>query len=119
LRSHFDTLRIRLLQIEARLWLGTEHFLVLPAIVKATDLSVVMPRNFARLFAVAGGYAHHRAAFSAARLHGVAALEPAFRARPRQPVAAPADRGLVFEIIWRSGVNRRPNVGWLGLFTHH
>lgn len=57
-RSHSDTLRIlQLLQLEDRLRLGTAHFMVLPAIVKATDLAVVMPRNIARLFAAAGGYA--------------------------------------------------------------
>ncbi|MGH8821835.1 MAG: LysR family transcriptional regulator, partial [Rhodoferax sp.] len=31
--------------------------LVLPAIVKATDLGVVMPRNIAREFSAGGGYA--------------------------------------------------------------
>lgn len=57
-RSHSDTLRIlQLLQLEDRLRLGTAHFMVLPAIVKATDLAVVMPRNIARQFAAAGGYA--------------------------------------------------------------
>ncbi|MBH2010848.1 MAG: hypothetical protein I8H71_14175, partial [Xanthomonadaceae bacterium] len=57
-RTHSDTLRIlQLLQLEDRLRLGTEHFMVLPAIVKATDLAVVMPRNIAKLFAAAGGYA--------------------------------------------------------------
>lgn len=57
-RTHSDTLRIlQLLQLEDRLRLGTEHFMVLPAIVKATDLAVVMPRNIAKIFAAAGGYA--------------------------------------------------------------
>ena len=57
-RTHSDTLRIlQLLQLEDRLRLSTEHFMVLPAIVKATDLAVVMPRNIAQLFAAAGGYA--------------------------------------------------------------
>lgn len=57
-RTHSDTLRIlQLLQLEDRLRLGTEHFMVLPAIVKATDLAVVMPRNIAQIFAAAGGYA--------------------------------------------------------------
>lgn len=57
-RSHSDTLRIlTLLKLEHRLRLTTEHFMVLPAIVRATDLAVVMPRNIARGFAEQGGYA--------------------------------------------------------------
>lgn len=57
-RSHSDTLRIlELLRLEDRLRLSTAHFMVLPSIVKGTDLGVVMPRNIARLFAQAGGYA--------------------------------------------------------------
>ncbi len=56
-RTHSDTLRIlQLMQLEDRLRLTTEHFMVLPAIVRATDLGVVMPRNIARLFSEAGGY---------------------------------------------------------------
>jgi DNA-binding transcriptional LysR family regulator len=55
-RSHADTLRIvQQLQLEDRLRLVTEHFMVLPAIVKATDLAAVMPRNIARGFE--GSYA--------------------------------------------------------------
>ena len=54
-RTHSDTLRI--LQLEDRLRLTTEHFMVLPAIVHATDLAVVMPGNIARGFAEGGGYA--------------------------------------------------------------
>lgn len=54
-RSHADTLRIvQQVQLEDRLRLVTEHFLVLPEIVKATDLAAVMPRNIARGFP--GGY---------------------------------------------------------------
>jgi DNA-binding transcriptional LysR family regulator len=57
-RTHSDTLRIlELLQLEDRLRLTTEHFMVLPSIVKATDLAVVMPRNIAKIFAADGGYA--------------------------------------------------------------
>ena len=56
-RTHSDTLRIlQLLQLEDRLRLTTEHFMVLPAIVRATDLCVVMPRNIAQGFAEGGGY---------------------------------------------------------------
>ncbi len=54
-RSHSDTLRIlQLLQLEDRLRLTTEHFMVLPAIVLASDLAVVMPRNIALGFAEQG-----------------------------------------------------------------
>lgn len=57
-RTHADTLRIlQLLNLEDRLRLTTEHFMVLPSIVRATDLAVVMPRNIARGFAEEGGYA--------------------------------------------------------------
>lgn len=55
-RTHADTVRIlELLKLEDRLRLTTEHFMVLPAIVKATDLAAVMPRNIARSFGA--GYA--------------------------------------------------------------
>ncbi|MET0311816.1 MAG: LysR family transcriptional regulator [Burkholderiaceae bacterium] len=54
-RSHADTLRIlRAMNLEDRLRLTTEHFMVLPSIVRATDLAVVMPLNIARGFE--GGY---------------------------------------------------------------
>ena len=47
-RSHADTLRIvQELKLEDRLRLVTEHFMVLPSIVKGTDLAAVMPRNIA------------------------------------------------------------------------
>ena len=56
-RTHSDTLRIlQLLKLEDRIRLTAEHFMVLPAIVRATDLAVVMPRNIARGFADAGDY---------------------------------------------------------------
>src|SRR5205085_3486805 len=55
-RSHAATLGIlQDMQLEDRLRLVTEHFLVLPMIVKATDLAAIMPRNIARGFE--GGYA--------------------------------------------------------------
>lgn len=57
-RSHSETLRIlQLLKLEDRMRLSAAHFLALPAIVKATDLGVVMPRNIARGFSEEGGYA--------------------------------------------------------------
>jgi DNA-binding transcriptional LysR family regulator len=56
-RTHADTLRIlQLLSLEDRVRLTTEHFMVLPSIVKATDLAVVMPRNIAQGFADDGGH---------------------------------------------------------------
>lgn len=56
-RTHSDTLRIlQMLQLEDRLRLTTEHFMVLPSIVKSTDLAVVMPRNIAQIFSDEGGY---------------------------------------------------------------
>lgn len=55
-RSHADTLRIvQQSRLEDRLRLVTEHFMVLPSIVHATDLAAIMPRNIARGFE--GGYA--------------------------------------------------------------
>ncbi|WP_205964228.1 LysR family transcriptional regulator [Ramlibacter agri] len=50
-RSHADTLRIvQQMKLEGRLRLVTEHFLVLPSIVRATDLAAIMPRNIAHGF---------------------------------------------------------------------
>lgn len=61
-RSHAETLRIvQEMQLEDRLRLVTEHFLVLPSIVMATDLAAIMPRNIARGFE--GGYAIVEPAF--------------------------------------------------------
>jgi DNA-binding transcriptional LysR family regulator len=63
-RTHAETLRIlQLLNLEDRVRLTTEHFMVLPAIVRATDLAVVMPRNIARGFAQEGGHAIVEPAF--------------------------------------------------------
>lgn len=57
-RTHAETLRIlQLLNLEHRVRLTTEHFMVLPAVVRSTDLAVVMPRVVANGFAQAGGYA--------------------------------------------------------------
>ncbi|HYD77793.1 LysR family transcriptional regulator [Ramlibacter sp.] len=57
-RTHADTLRIlQRLRVEDRLRLTAEHFMALPSIVRATDLAVVMPRDIARGFAEAGGFA--------------------------------------------------------------
>jgi DNA-binding transcriptional LysR family regulator len=56
-RTHADTLRIlQLLKLETRVRLTAEHFMVLPSIVRATDLAVVMPKTIAQGFAVNGGY---------------------------------------------------------------
>ncbi|MGA0569759.1 LysR family transcriptional regulator [Variovorax sp. VNK109] len=50
-RTHADTLRIlQLLKLQDRLRLVTDHFTVLPAIVRATDLAAIMPGVIARGF---------------------------------------------------------------------
>ena len=55
-RSHSETIRIlQLLRLEHRVRLTTAHFLALPAIVRTTDLGVVMPREIAAVFVAAGG----------------------------------------------------------------
>ncbi len=55
-RTHSDTLRIlEQTGLQERLRLTTEHFMVLPSIVSATDLCVVMPGNIARGFVASGG----------------------------------------------------------------
>jgi len=57
-RSHSETLRIlQQLDLEDRVKLTSAHFLALPAIVKETDLGVVMPHDIARGFVAADGYA--------------------------------------------------------------
>ncbi len=57
-RSHSQTLHIlQMLKLEGQLRLTAAHFLALPAIVRETDLGVVMPFNIARGFVEAGGYA--------------------------------------------------------------
>ncbi|MBI5275432.1 MAG: LysR family transcriptional regulator [Burkholderiales bacterium] len=62
-RSHADTLRILQQQkLEDRVRLVTEHFLVLPSIVAATDLAVIMPRSIALGFP--GDYAMVEPAFA-------------------------------------------------------
>lgn len=55
-RTHSDTLRIlQLLQLEGRLRLTVAHFLSLPAIVRSSDLGVLMPHDIARDFVAQGG----------------------------------------------------------------
>jgi DNA-binding transcriptional LysR family regulator len=54
-RSHAETLRlVRQMGLTERL--VSAHFLALPAIVRATDLGVVMPRAVAQGFAAQGGF---------------------------------------------------------------
>ena len=56
-RSHTDTLRIlQMLHLEHRVRLVTSTFLALPAIVRSTDLGVLMPREIALGFAPASGF---------------------------------------------------------------
>lgn len=63
-RSHSEPLRIlQMLRLEERLRLVTQHFMVLPGIVKATDLAVVLPRSIALGFAAQGGHALIEPAF--------------------------------------------------------
>ena len=55
-RSHSETLRIlQRLRLEGRIRLSAAHFLALPAIVRTTDLGVVMPRAIATGFVADGG----------------------------------------------------------------
>jgi DNA-binding transcriptional LysR family regulator len=57
-RSHSETLRIlEALGLQQRVRLSASHFLALPAIVKGTDLGVVLPGLIAQDFAASGGYA--------------------------------------------------------------
>ena len=57
-RSHAQTLRIlQLLKLDGQVRLTAAHFLALPAIVRESDLGVLMPLNIARGFVAAGGYA--------------------------------------------------------------
>lgn len=50
-RTHADTVRIlEQLNLRDRLRLTTEHFMVLPSIVRATDLVAIMPSNIAQTF---------------------------------------------------------------------
>ncbi len=57
-RSHSQTVHIlELLGLQDRVRLSASHFLALPAIVRSTDLAVVMPGHIARDFAAAGGHA--------------------------------------------------------------
>lgn len=85
-RSHADTLRIvQQMQLEDRLRLVTEHFLVLPSIVRATDLAAVMPRNIARGFE-----------------DGYAIVEPAF-----------PERDFVVSLHWSRRFEADPANRWL------
>ncbi len=57
-RGHSESTRIlALLRLEHRIRLVTEHFLVTPALVRTSDLAVLMPRNIARGFAAQGDFA--------------------------------------------------------------
>lgn len=57
-RSHEETLRIlKQLGLENRVRLTSEHFMALPAIVKQTDLAVIMPHDIAKGLAFDQGYA--------------------------------------------------------------
>ncbi|HEY9279197.1 MAG TPA: LysR family transcriptional regulator [Eoetvoesiella sp.] len=63
-RTHTDTLRIlQLLNLDDRVCLTTEHFLVLPDIIRATDLCGLIPRQTACNFVSEGGCAMIEAPF--------------------------------------------------------
>lgn len=54
-RQHTETLRLlEGLQLADRIRLSTPHFMVIPAIVEATDLAVLLPRRIAAKFALGG-----------------------------------------------------------------
>jgi DNA-binding transcriptional LysR family regulator len=54
-RTHADTLRIlQVLRMSDRLRLVTDHFTVLPSIVRSTDMAAIMPSVIASTFE--GGY---------------------------------------------------------------
>lgn len=56
-RSHSDTLRILdMLGLQDRIKLFASNFLALPAIVRGTDLAVIMPSQIATQFNAGGGY---------------------------------------------------------------
>ena len=56
-RSHSDTLRmLEMLGLRARIRLFASNFLALPAIVRNTDLAVIMPSQIATEFKTAGGF---------------------------------------------------------------
>lgn len=87
-RSHADTLRILQREgLQDRLRLTTEHFMVLPSIVQATDLCAVMPRNIAQGFVDAGG---------------CALLEPAF-----------AGQTFTVSLHWSRRFDGDPGIRWL------
>lgn len=67
-RSHAQTLRIlRMLRLESRVRLTAAHFLAVPAIVRQTDLGVLMPLEIASGFSGSGGYTLIDAALPAQR----------------------------------------------------
>jgi DNA-binding transcriptional LysR family regulator len=85
-RTHADTLRIlEAHQLHDQVRLVTEHFMVLPSIVQATDLAVVMPRSIALGFGA-----------------GTTIVEPAF-----------AQRELVVSLHWSKRFEADPGNGWM------
>jgi DNA-binding transcriptional LysR family regulator len=56
-RQHTETVRLLdAMQLRERIRLSTPHFMVIPAIVGATDLAVLLPRRIATKFASAGRF---------------------------------------------------------------
>ncbi len=85
-RTHADTLRILEAQkLQDQVRLVTEHFMVLPSIVQATDLAVVMPRSIALGFGA-----------------GYTTVEPAF-----------PQRELVVSLHWSKRFEADPGNCWM------
>lgn len=57
-RQHTETARVlHMLGLQDRIRLSIPHFMVIPSIVRETDLAVILPRRTALTFARAGGFA--------------------------------------------------------------
>lgn len=85
-RTHAETLRIlQLTRLDSRLRLVIEHFMVLPSIVKASDLAAIVPREIAQSFG-----------------SGYSILEPDF---PR--------RGFSVSLHWSRRYEGDPGLKWL------
>ena len=65
IRAYGDTVRVlQEMGIDKKIRITSSNFLALPAIVKTTDLAVVLPMGLANYFADSGGYAVSEAQFA-------------------------------------------------------
>ncbi len=65
IRAYGDTVRVlQEMGIDKKIRITSSNFLALPAIVKTTDLAVILPIGLANYFAEMGGYAVREAQFS-------------------------------------------------------